>query len=107
MFHYIARRLLLMIPTLFLISILAFIVIELPPGDFVTSRIMALLEDGDTASLAEVENLRHIYGLDKPLYLRYWWCSKFGWQRYNCRFNWQYIKKSPYYRVGTEAGSLS
>ena len=78
MFHYIARRLLLMIPTLFLISILAFTIIELPPGDFVPSRIMALLEDGNSVSLAEVENLRHIYGLDKPLYLRYWWwISKF------------------------------
>ncbi len=78
MLTYIARRFLLMIPTFFLISIVAFMVIELPPGDFVTSRIMALMEDGDTMSLAEVENLRHIYGLDKPLYHRYWmWITKF------------------------------
>lgn len=67
-----------MIPTLLLLSVLAFIVIELPPGDFVTSRILALLEDGDAASLEEADNLRSIYGLDRPAYQRYFrWISRF------------------------------
>ena len=78
MFTYIARRVLLMIPILIAVSVFSFIVMELPPGDFVTSRIMQMADRGGDVSLAGIENLRHRYGLDKPAYVRYWrWVSKF------------------------------
>ncbi len=77
MLTYIARRLLLMIPTLAIISIIVFIVIELPPGDFVTTRIIQMVETGQYSEEA-VANLRHRYGLDRPVYSRYWmWITRF------------------------------
>ena len=47
MLHYVARRILLMIPTLFVISALVYFIIDLPPGDCVTSQIDELLSRGD------------------------------------------------------------
>ena len=47
MFAYIARRVLLMIPTLFLISVISFIAIQLPPGDFMTSYVAGLRTMGE------------------------------------------------------------
>ncbi len=76
MLAYIGRRFLLMIPTLFIISIIAFIIIELPPGDFVTTRLARMKQQKVTQEL--IDNLRYRYGLDRPLYVRYWvWISKF------------------------------
>lgn len=77
MLTYMVRRFLLMIPTLVMISVITFIVIELPPGDFVTSRTIQLAERGELTKEA-LENLRHRYGLDRPLHVRYWvWATKF------------------------------
>ena len=77
MITYIGRRLLLMIPTLLLISVIAFGVIELPPGDFVTTRIGQLIEEGNYSEEA-LQNLRHRYGLDRPVYFRYFrWLGRF------------------------------
>ena len=74
---YISRRLLLMVPTLLLISVIAYGVIELPPGDFVTTRIGQLIEQGEYSEEA-LQNLRARYGLDRPLYYRYFkWLSRF------------------------------
>jgi len=76
MFTYIARRFLLMIPTFFIISILVFIIIELPPGDVVTIRLTQMKRTHVTQET--IENLRHIYSLDKPIYVRYFiWISRF------------------------------
>ena len=66
---YIIRRLLLMIPTLVAISIISFIVIELPPGDFVTAQLRKM--ETQQISKETIDNLRHRYGLDKPAYVRY------------------------------------
>ncbi len=77
MLTYIARRLLLMIPTLAAISVIAFVVMELPPGDFVSTRILQMTQSG-TYSEEAVANLRHRYGLDRPVYSRYWmWITRF------------------------------
>ena len=51
MLHYVARRILLMIPTLFVISALVYVIIDLPPGDCVTSQIDELLSRGDPDAL--------------------------------------------------------
>lgn len=72
MISYLVRRLLLVIPVLLVISFIAFIVMEAPPGDFVTSYIMRQAEAG--AILGEEgleEALRELWGLDKPWFARY------------------------------------
>lgn len=77
MFTYILRRVLQMIPILIVISIISFIVIELPPGDFLTSKVAQLSKEGGSISQAELEGLRETYGLDKPVVERYFnWITK-------------------------------
>ncbi|MEJ5199097.1 MAG: ABC transporter permease [Anaerolineae bacterium] len=71
MITFIIRRLLGMIPTLFLVSILSFIIIELPPGDFMTSLAANVGTSGSSMDAATVENLQRQYGLDKPAHIRY------------------------------------
>lgn len=69
---YILRRLLLAIPTLLAISVIAFVIIQLPPGDFLTQKIAELEQQyGDSSSMARAQELRERYGLTKPLYIRY------------------------------------
>jgi peptide/nickel transport system permease protein len=68
---FILRRLLAMIPTLLLVSFLTFVIIELPPGDFMTSLAANVGTSGSSMDEATVENLRRQYGLDQPLLLRY------------------------------------
>ena len=75
---YIIRRVLIMIPTVFIISVLTFFVIELPPGDFVSRYVGVLEQQGRPVDLETIENLRRIYGLDKPAFVRYFiWIGKF------------------------------
>ena len=60
-----------MIPTLFLASVVAFAIIQLPPGDFATSYVANLASMGDTVSQEALENLRDAYGLDQPVLIQY------------------------------------
>ena len=71
MLAYILRRLVLALITVVAISILAFIIIQLPPGDFVTSYIASMSSGGATVSEAEVEALREQYGLNRPMTIQY------------------------------------
>ena len=71
MLRYIARRILIMIPTIFAISVVSFIVIQLPPGDFLTSYIASLEAQGGKVDPAVLVSLRHTYGLDQPIYIQY------------------------------------
>ena len=68
---YVARRILAMIPTLGLISVIVFVVIQLPPGDIVTSTLDRMAAQGVEVSAEQVQNLRAQYNLDKPLPLQY------------------------------------
>jgi len=81
MLQYVARRVLLMIPTLFVISLLVYVIINLPPGDCVTSQIDELLSQGDPDALKRADELRHLYGLDHSLLHRYlsWIGGVFHW----------------------------
>ena len=73
MIWYIARRIVYLIPTLLIVSIIAFAVIQLPPGDFLASLISSAVE---TVDQAQVDALRQRYGLDEPIYVQYWkWIS--------------------------------
>ncbi len=71
MIAFITRRLLLGVVTIFLISVLSFIIIQLPPGDFVDAYIAQLSSSGSQVSAAEAENLRQLYGLGEPFYVQY------------------------------------
>jgi len=76
MLLYILRRAGMMIPTLLVVSIISFIVIQLPPGDYLTTYAMQLRQQGDTIDVAELEVLRDRYGLGMPIYAQYWkWIS--------------------------------
>lgn len=72
MVTYVIRRLLLLPPFLLAISVVAFIIIQLPPGDFVDTYVRNLAAQGGTVSAAQEEALRARYGLDKPLPVQYW-----------------------------------
>ena len=71
MLEYIGRRLLLLIPTVIMISIISFVVIQLPPGDFLTSYIMTLESAGQLVDQALIDQLKVQYGLDQPIYVQY------------------------------------
>jgi len=84
MIHYVIRRLTHMVPTLFLISMVSFAVIQAPPGDMLTSRLAELAEQGELGSesaVAQIEALRERYGLNDPIYVQYFrWIGKIALQ---------------------------
>lgn len=71
MLAFIARRILLMVPTLFVVSVISFIIIEAPPGDFMDAYVEQLLQQQEAVDPAQVASLRQRYGLDAPTYVRY------------------------------------
>jgi peptide/nickel transport system permease protein len=86
MLGYILKRLLYMIPTLFGMSVISFLIIQLPPGDYLTSMIATMSESGQAVDPAQIERLKEVYGFDDPFYLQYFkWMSgivlrgDFGW----------------------------
>jgi len=60
-----------MIPQIILISILAFIIIQLPPGDYLTAQIQRLQATGVTVNQDQIRLLTRTYGLDQPMYVQY------------------------------------
>jgi len=77
MISYIIRRVLYLIPILLFISVLSFTIIQLPPGDYVTSYIAGLEgRMGEITGEVERARLRVYYGLDEPVYIQY-----FKWMR--------------------------
>lgn len=71
MLAFIARRILLMIPTLFVVSIISFAIIEAPPGDFMDAYVDQLIQQQEAVDPAQIASLRARYGLDQPTYVRY------------------------------------
>jgi peptide/nickel transport system permease protein len=77
MIAYIARRLLIAIATVWAISVVAYAIIQLPPGDFVDSYIARLSSSGSMVSMQEAEAMREQYGLNKPIWVQYWkWITR-------------------------------
>ena len=78
MLTYIIRRILFSIPMIILISIICFIIIQLPPGDFITSYAAVVAQRGGMRSPELLDLLRSRYGLDQPIYVQYWrWVKGF------------------------------
>jgi len=76
MLRYVVKRMIYMIPTLFGMSIIAFLIIQLPPGDYVTSMVASMTDSGQNVDPAQVARLREIYGFDDPAWMQYWkWMS--------------------------------
>lgn len=76
MLSYIIRRVLYMIVTLFLISIVSFVIIQLPPGDYLTSMVATMAQTGETVERSALVALEQRYGLGQPVYVQYWkWIS--------------------------------
>jgi peptide/nickel transport system permease protein len=76
MLRYLAKRLFTMAITLAVISLLVFLVIKLPPGDYLTTYIEELKAQGESVDQKKIDYLRARYGLDQPWYVQYWnWVS--------------------------------
>ncbi|MDR3473928.1 MAG: ABC transporter permease [Devosia sp.] len=71
MLRFIAKRLLWMIPALFAVSFLAFVLIQLPPGDFVTNYIATLAASNEVVDQNAAASLRERFGLDQPMLFQY------------------------------------
>jgi peptide/nickel transport system permease protein len=99
-FGYIMRRVLIMIPTLILISIISFVLIQLPPGDYLTSYAAQLRTMGDNIDQQSIDSLRERYGLGQPIYVQYgkWvygivtrgdWGQSMEWQKPVSELIWE------------------
>lgn len=76
--NFIIRRFFHTLLLLFVMSIVIFTIITLPPGDFLTTRVAELERQGSRNAELQLNGLRARYGLDKPLYVQYWlWASNF------------------------------
>ena len=76
MLRYILRRIAYMVPTLIGMSIISFLIIQLPPGDYLTSMLATMADSGVSVDQALVARYREIYGFDDPIWIQYWkWVS--------------------------------
>ena len=71
MLRFIVRRAISLIVTLFFVSIVAFAIIQLPPGDFLTSYLANVAADGQTMDQQTLDSMRERYGLDQPVIVQY------------------------------------
>ena len=90
MWFYIIRRFLYMIILLLIVSIAAFIIIQLPPGDYLTSYIANLEQMGRIVEKAEADALKKQFGLGLPIYIQYFkWMWKMLHGDFGMSFQWQ------------------
>jgi peptide/nickel transport system permease protein len=71
MFGYLVHRILIMAPTLLAISAIVFVIIQLPPGDYLTTYVAELRSQGEAVSEAKLAFLREQYGFDQPMWKQY------------------------------------
>jgi peptide/nickel transport system permease protein len=90
MLSFIIRRIVLMVPLLLVLSIVTFVIIQLPPGDYLTVYIQQLEASGQQFDEAEIQRLRVQYGLDKPVYIQYFkWMGNVFKGNFGRSFHWQ------------------
>ena len=96
---YILKRIVIMLPSMLLISLVIFIVIQLPPGDYVSSYASKMMASGEVMDAEALEQLRRDYGLDQPFLVQYFnWIKDIiytktdsQWFRlYGSHHNWKY-----------------
>ncbi|PZP42178.1 MAG: ABC transporter permease [Azospirillum brasilense] len=71
MLKFILKRLAWMVPALLVVSFLAFVLIQLPPGDYVTTYIATLAASNETVDQNTAAELRERFGLDQPMLVQY------------------------------------
>jgi len=90
MLAYIGRRVLLAVFTVWAISMLAFVIIQLPPGDYVSSYIAQMAAMGSVVSDEEAQALRIQYGLGQPIYVQYWkWMKQIAEGNFGFSMEWR------------------
>ena len=72
MLQFAIRRILYMIPTLIVVSMISFAIIQLPPGDYLTSVVSTMRATGETIDEATLAAMEQRYGLSQPVYVQYW-----------------------------------
>jgi len=76
MLSFIVRRVLIMIPTLFVVSVVSFAIIQLPPGNYLDSLEASLAAQGGSVDTAQLEAIKERYGLGEPMHVQYYeWIS--------------------------------
>lgn len=89
MIGYFARRLAYMVAMLVVLSVVAFAIIQLPPGDYLTSYVTLLKAQGQAVDQALIDALRRQYGLDQPMAKQYWmWVNGFIRGDFGYSFQW-------------------
>jgi len=90
MLSYVIRRVIQLIPLLLALSIISFVIIELPPGDYLTMRILELRQAGTEVGEAEIARLTAQYGLDKSIHTRYfmWIWNIIRYGNFGRSFQW-------------------
>lgn len=91
MLVFIVKRLLWMLPFLVAISFLSFVLIQLPPGDYVTTYIATLAASNEVIDQNTAIDLRNRFGLDQPMVVQYWkWISNIVFHGdFGLSFEWQ------------------
>lgn len=88
--RFILKRLLYMIPFLFAVSVVSFLLIQAPPGDYLTTYIAKLGESNEVLDQASIDNLRARFGLDQPLYVQYFkWVGNLLQGDFGMSFEWR------------------
>jgi peptide/nickel transport system permease protein len=88
--RFILKRLLFMIPFLFAVSVVSFLLIQAPPGDYLTTYIAKLGESNEVLDQASIDNLRARFGLDQPIYIQYFkWVGNLLQGDFGMSFEWR------------------
>ena len=104
MLSYIVRRVFVMIPTLIAISFITFVIIQLPPGDFLTTYIAELQSQGEAVDQNKIAMLRQMYGLDLPFHEKY---LRWAWGLLQGDMGWSFEYELPVSEVVGERLMLS
>jgi peptide/nickel transport system permease protein len=87
---YVLRRLIWSIPFFFAVSLVAFALIQAPPGDYLTTFAATLAQSGDIVDQQRLEALRERFGLNQPFLVQYWkWISGVVRGDFGISFEWQ------------------
>ena len=91
MLVFVGKRLLWMLPFLIAVSFLSFVLIQLPPGDYVTTYIATLAASNEVVDQNTAADLRSRFGLDQPMAVQYWkWISNIVFHGdFGLSFEWQ------------------
>ena len=91
MFRFILWRMVWMLPFLLAISFISFVLIQLPPGDYVTTYIATLAASNEIVDQNTAADLRSRFGLDQPMIVQYWkWITNIIlYGDFGLSFEWQ------------------